>query len=73
MIIEPRAEAEVVWRTAQVMRNVAAMLGPGWGMRVFHGDRNRALLKAHFSETRAGPTLPPNPNPNLTYPNPNLT
>ena len=40
----------MVWRTAQVMRNVAAMLGPGWGMQVFHGDRNCALLKAHFSE-----------------------
>ena len=50
VIIEPRAEAEVVWRTAQVMRNVAVMLGPGWGMQVFHGDRNCALLKAHFSE-----------------------
>ena len=50
VIIEPRCEAEVVWRTAQVMRNVAAMLGPGWGMQVFHGERNCAPLKAHFSE-----------------------
>ena len=47
-------QAEVVWRTAQVMRNVAAMLGPGWGMQVFHGDRNCALLKAHFSEEERG-------------------
>ena len=50
VIIEPRGEAEVVWRTAQVMRNVAAMLGPGWGMQVFHGEANCTLLKAHFSE-----------------------
>ena len=56
VIIEPRCEAEVVWRTAQVMRNVAAMLGPGWGMQVFHGERNCVLLKAHFTaEEQAQP------------------
>jgi len=49
VIVEPRSDAEVVWRTAQVMRNVAAMLGPAWGMQVFHGKANCKLLKAHFT------------------------